>query len=49
MEKKLKDKINQTLENMSDDLPGSRGCNLFWGEVEVPECIKKKLEKEEEK
>jgi len=36
------------LENMADDLPGSRGCTLFWGEVEVPECIRRELENDEE-
>ena len=36
------------VENMSDEMPGSRGCVCFWGETEVPECIREKYEKEEE-
>lgn len=48
MKELLKEKINQTLENMSDEMPGSRGCVCFWGETEVPECIRKKYENEEE-
>lgn len=48
MKELLKEKINQTLENMSDEMPGSRGCMWFWGETEVPECIREKYEKEEE-
>ena len=46
MKKDIKNKINEVLENMAYDLSGERSCNLFWGEVEVPECLKEELEEE---
>lgn len=48
MREKLREKIGNTLENLADDIPMQTGCILFWGEVEVPECLRKELEEVEE-
>lgn len=38
------DKIVELLENMAVDITGLTDCVLFWGEEEVPECLKEEIE-----
>lgn len=40
----LKQRVGDTLENVASDIVLERGCIFFWGEVEVPECLRKELE-----
>lgn len=48
MRKKLKEKISNTLEDLAGDIIMQTGCMWTWGEVEVPECLRKELEEVEE-
>ena len=48
MREKLREKIGNTLESLASDIPMETGCVLLWGEVEVPECLRKELEQPEE-
>lgn len=42
--KKLKGKLNQMLTDMAYHLPNSTSSNIFWGEIKMPECLRKELE-----
>ena len=33
---------------MAYDIPIATSCSMFWGEVEVPECLRKELEEKQE-
>ena len=44
MSKSWKDKANQVLKNMGQKLPVERGCTGWWGEVELPDCLRAELE-----
>jgi len=48
MKDNIKNAINKKLEKIAYELAGERGCRYFWGEVEVPECLKKEIENEEQ-
>ena len=48
MREKLREKIGNTLESLASDIPMETGCSFLWGEVEVPECLRKELEQPEE-
>ncbi len=44
----LKEKLKKSLDEMAYDIPIATSCSMFWGEVEVPECLRKELENREE-
>lgn len=44
MTKSLKEKANQVLSNVGQNLPVARACQNWWGEVELPECLRAELE-----
>lgn len=44
----LKQRVGDTLENVASEIALERGCIFFWGEVEVPECLRKELEDRQE-
>ena len=46
--KTLKEKLNEVLDEMAYKLPISTASGWIWGEVEVPECLRKELEQVEE-
>ena len=41
-------KLSEQLIDLSDVFISSTGCHGIWGEVEVPECLRKELENREE-
>lgn len=46
--KALREKLNEVLDGMAYELPSSTASGWIWGEVEVPECLRKELEEVEE-
>lgn len=42
------EKVNEQLIGLSDVFTSQVGCIGFWGEVEVPESLRKELENKEE-
>ena len=48
MENKLKKVLNNTLEDLAINIVAKSGSVWLWGEVEVPECLRKELENKEE-
>lgn len=47
MEKKnLKERINHVLAEIAHDIPVCTSSAYWWGEVELPECLREELEKE---
>lgn len=44
MKNKLREKLNEQLTNFAGNMQESLGSCLFWGEVEMPECLRKELE-----
>lgn len=44
MKNKLREKLNEQLNNLAGNMQESMGSYLFWGEVEMPECLRKELE-----
>ena len=44
MKQSLKEKANQVLSQVGQKIPGSRTCPGWWGEVELPECLRAELE-----
>lgn len=45
---KTLDYVNQVMEFLGENLPGTIGSSMFWGEEEVPESVRKQLEDSEE-
>lgn len=45
---KIIEKISEQLIDLSDVFTSQLGCYGFWGEVEVPECLRKELEDRQE-
>ena len=45
---KLKQFVGEILENVASEISLERGCVCFWGEVEVPEYLRKELEEKQE-
>lgn len=41
-------RVSQQLLDLSDVFISSTGCHGVWGEVEVPECLRKELEEKQE-
>lgn len=48
MKNEVREKLNETLSNLALDVQEALGSFVFWGEVELPECIRKDLEKDHE-
>ena len=48
MENKLKKVLNNTLEDLAINIVAKSGCVWLWGEVEVPECLRKELVENQE-
>ena len=48
MENKLKKVLNNTLEDLAINIVAKSGSVWLWGEVEVPEYLRKELENREE-
>ena len=48
MKRQLKQQAADILENIGNTKLTAQGCQLFWGEVELPECLRKEVESEEE-
>ena len=46
--KKITETINERLASMAEDMVCKSGTDLIWGETKIPECLKKKLEEEDE-
>ena len=44
MKQSLKERANQVLSQVGQKIPGSRTCSSWWGEVELPECLRAELE-----
>lgn len=44
MTQNWKEKMNQSLSDLAADIPVYTGCFFFWGEVEMPACLKEELE-----
>ncbi len=42
------EKVNEQLIGLSDVFTSQVGCIGFWGEVEVPECLRKELVENQE-
>jgi len=40
-------KINKILAEMAEKILYDSGCALCWGEVEVPDCLKKEVEEKQ--
>ena len=40
--------LSEHLIELSDIFVSSAGCHGIWGEVEVPECLRKEVEMQEE-
>ena len=40
----LKESIMDGLEKLSRDIAIESACTLFWGEVEMPECLREEVE-----
>ena len=43
----FKERANEMLSEMGQKMPVSKNCKLWWGEVELPECLRKELEESE--
>lgn len=43
---KMREKINNLLSDLSEDMVEELGSMLFWGEIEVPECMKNETEED---
>lgn len=41
-------RLSEQLIDLSDVLISSTGCHGIWGEVEVPECLRRDLEEKQE-
>ena len=41
-------KLSEQLIELSDVFISSTGCHGVWGEVELPECIRKELEEKQQ-
>lgn len=39
--------LNQMLASMAEDMVSSASCTWFWGEEELPECLRGKREEQE--
>lgn len=48
MKNELRKKLSEHLDNLAFDVQESLGSYCFWGEVEVPECLRKELEQNNE-
>lgn len=44
MRKSWKEKANEVLGGMGQKLPAERACGCWWGEVELPDCLRAELE-----
>ena len=44
MKQSLKEKANQILSQVGQNIPGTRTSPAWWGEVELPECLRAELE-----
>ena len=44
----VKKKLNETLSDLAYNLQESMGSFVFWGEIVVPECLRKELQEREE-
>ena len=42
--KGTKEKLKKALDELSYNIPITTSCSFTWGEVEVPECLRKELE-----
>lgn len=47
MKNTLREKLNEQLNKLAGNMQESLGSYLFWGEVEVPECLRRELEESE--
>lgn len=45
--KSLKQITNQLLSQAGAKIPGTSACGTWWGEVELPECLREELENSE--
>lgn len=48
LEKNIRSTVSQVLENMSEIIGLETGSVMLWGEVEIPECIRKELEEKQQ-
>ena len=44
--KDLKEWLNDTMENVAKNLAENSACAFFWGEVEMPKCLRVETENE---
>ncbi|MCM1083310.1 MAG: hypothetical protein NC428_07520 [Clostridium sp.] len=49
MKYQLKQAINEQLCRMAGSIQMNSSSHFLWGEVELPECLKRELEEETEK
>lgn len=45
--KEMREQICHTLEKMAGEVVNAWGCRTFWGEIELPACMREEFEKEE--
>jgi hypothetical protein len=48
MKNAVRKKLNESLSNLALDVQEAIGSFVFWGEVELPECIRKELEEKQQ-
>ena len=48
MKNAVRKKLNESLSNLAIDVQEAIGSFVFWGEVELPECIRKELEEKQQ-
>ena len=41
---KVKETLNNVMSSLAEDMLEEAGSMFFWGEIQVPECLKKEVE-----
>jgi len=44
----IREKVVAALDDLAYGIPVNTSCGFAWGEVEVPECLRKDLEEKQE-
>ena len=48
MREKIRESLSEKLEELALKIPMQSNCAWLWGEVEMPECLKKHIEGEKQ-
>lgn len=46
MEKKIVQKVSEKLAELADSAVSQSACYAFWGEIELPECMRPQVKEE---